>query len=180
MLAECGRPDDVAEQRGDGLARRAGGAGVASEVPHAWQKRARSVLLSPHDGHSRMPIVSLRRNAINLPGARALPGPSRPLDRPASCARPLSPPATRVGYRSSVATWDLTPKPVPASQVTLVQLMELADANIAGIVHGGVVMKLVDTAAGLAAIKHCGGLAVTVGMDEIRSSCPSTSATRSR
>lgn len=59
------------------------------------------------------------------------------------------------------------PKPVAASQVTLVQLMELTDANIAGIVHGGVVMKLVDTAAGLAAIKHCGGLAVTVSMDEM-------------
>jgi acyl-CoA hydrolase len=58
-------------------------------------------------------------------------------------------------------------KPVAASQVTLVQLMELTDANIAGIVHGGVVMKLVDTAAGLAAIKHCGGLAVTVSMDEM-------------
>lgn len=57
------------------------------------------------------------------------------------------------------------PKPVAASQVTLVQLMELTDANIAGIVHGGVVMKLVDTAAGLAAIKHCGALAVTVSID---------------
>lgn len=63
--------------------------------------------------------------------------------------------------------WDLTPKTVAASQVTLVQLMELTDANIAGIVHGGVVMKLVDTAAGLAAIKHCGGLAVTVSMDQM-------------
>ena len=63
--------------------------------------------------------------------------------------------------------WDLTPKPVSFSQITLVQLMEITDANIAGIVHGGVVMKLVDTAAGLAAIRHCGGLAVTVSMDEM-------------
>ncbi|HEX9122352.1 MAG TPA: acyl-CoA thioesterase [Actinomycetota bacterium] len=63
--------------------------------------------------------------------------------------------------------WDLTPKPVSFSQITLVQLMEITDANIAGIVHGGTVMKLVDTAAGLAAIKHCGGLAVTVTMDEM-------------
>lgn len=62
---------------------------------------------------------------------------------------------------------DLKPKHVVDSQVTLVQLMEITDANIAGIVHGGVVMKLVDTAAGLAAIKHCGGLAVTVSMDEM-------------
>ncbi|MEW6059397.1 MAG: acyl-CoA thioesterase [Actinomycetota bacterium] len=66
-----------------------------------------------------------------------------------------------------MAGWDLTPKPVSASQVTLVQLMEVADANLAGIAHGGSIMKLVDTAAGLAAIKHCGGLAVTVAMDEM-------------
>jgi uncharacterized protein (TIGR00369 family) len=56
---------------------------------------------------------------------------------------------------------------VASSQVTLVQLMEITDANIAGIVHGGVVMKLVDTAAGLAAFKHAGGLCVTVSMDEM-------------
>jgi len=66
----------------------------------------------------------------------------------------------------------VTPKHVADSQVTLVQLMELTDANIAGIVHGGVVMKLVDTAAGLAAIKHCGGLAVTVSMDEMSFMAP--------
>jgi len=45
--------------------------------------------------------------------------------------------------------------------------MEITDANVAGIVHGGTIMKLVDTAAGIAAIKHCGGLAVTVAMDEM-------------
>jgi uncharacterized protein (TIGR00369 family) len=60
---------------------------------------------------------------------------------------------------------DLEPKPVSGSQVTLVQLMEISDANIAGIVHGGTIMKLVDTAAGLAAMKHCGGPVVTVSMD---------------
>ncbi len=63
--------------------------------------------------------------------------------------------------------WDLTPRPVSSSQVTLVQLMEITDANIGGIVHGGTVMKLVDTAAGLAAMKHCGGVAVTVSMDSM-------------
>jgi acyl-CoA hydrolase len=76
-------------------------------------------------------------------------------------------PSAGAGYRSAMAVWDLTPKPVDASQVTLVQLMEITDANLAGIVHGGVVMKLVDTAAGLAAIKHVGGLVVTVSMDEM-------------
>jgi uncharacterized protein (TIGR00369 family) len=66
-----------------------------------------------------------------------------------------------------VRTNDLTPKKVADSQVTLVQLMEITDTNIAGIVHGGVVMKLVDTAAGLASIKHAGGMCVTVSMDEM-------------
>ena len=64
-------------------------------------------------------------------------------------------------------TWDLTPKRVADSQVTLTQLMEVTDANIAGHVHGGVVMRLVDTAAGLAAIRHAAGLAVTVAIDEM-------------
>jgi acyl-CoA hydrolase len=45
--------------------------------------------------------------------------------------------------------------------------MEIPDANIAGNVHGGTIMKMVDTAAGLAAAKHCGGLAVTAAMDEM-------------
>ncbi len=58
-------------------------------------------------------------------------------------------------------------KPVAASQVTLVQLMEITDTNLGGIVHGGVIMKLVDTAAGLAAIKHAGGMCVTVSMDQM-------------
>jgi uncharacterized protein (TIGR00369 family) len=62
---------------------------------------------------------------------------------------------------------DLEPRRVASSQVTLVQLMEITDANIAGFVHGGVVMKLVDTAAGLAAFKHARGLCVTVSMDEM-------------
>ena len=50
-----------------------------------------------------------------------------------------------------MAGGELEPKPVSASHVTLVQLMEITDANIAGIVHGGTIMKLVDTAAGLPA-----------------------------
>src|SRR3990170_8246721 len=58
-------------------------------------------------------------------------------------------------------------KVVADSETTLVQLMEITHANIAGIVHGGEVMKLVDTAAGIAAIKHAGGMCVTVSMDEM-------------
>ncbi len=63
--------------------------------------------------------------------------------------------------------WGLTPKRVADSHVTLVELMAVTDANIAGNVHGGTIMKLVDTAAGLAAAKHCGGLAVTASIDEM-------------
>jgi acyl-CoA hydrolase len=62
---------------------------------------------------------------------------------------------------------DLTPKPSSASHVMLSRQMEVTDANIAGNVHGGSIMKMVDTAAGLAAAKHCGGLAVTAAMDEM-------------
>jgi acyl-CoA hydrolase len=61
----------------------------------------------------------------------------------------------------------LAPKPARASEVVLARQMEIPDANIAGNVHGGTIMKMVDTAAGLAAAKHCEGLAVTAAMDEM-------------
>jgi uncharacterized protein (TIGR00369 family) len=82
--------------------------------------------------------------------------------------RPCYGPSRRRPVASRAVTdWDLAPKRVVDSQVVLSELMEITDANIMGIVHGGVVMKMVDTAAGLAAIKHIGGLAVTVAMDEM-------------
>ena len=62
---------------------------------------------------------------------------------------------------------DLSPKRARDSRVTLTQMMEVTDANFAGNVHGGAIMRLVDTAAGLAAIKHAGRLAVTVAIDEM-------------
>jgi acyl-CoA hydrolase len=62
---------------------------------------------------------------------------------------------------------DLTPRAPSHSEVVLVQLMTILDANNAGNVHGGTIMKLVDTAAGVAAARHCGGLAVTAAMDEM-------------
>lgn len=61
----------------------------------------------------------------------------------------------------------LEPKPASESEVVLVRQMEIPDANLAGSVHGGTIMKMVDTAAGLAAAKHSGGLAVTAAMDEM-------------
>ncbi len=62
---------------------------------------------------------------------------------------------------------DRAPKPPSASSVALVRLMEPSDANLLGNVHGGEVMKMVDTAAGLSAMKHCRGPVVTVAMDEM-------------
>jgi uncharacterized protein (TIGR00369 family) len=61
----------------------------------------------------------------------------------------------------------LQPRAASASHVTLTQMMEVTDANVAGNVHGGVIMRLADTAAALAAIRHAGGLCVTVSVDEL-------------
>jgi acyl-CoA hydrolase len=45
--------------------------------------------------------------------------------------------------------------------------MGILDANNAGNVHGGTVMKLCDEAAALAALKHCRQRVVTVAMDRM-------------
>jgi len=63
--------------------------------------------------------------------------------------------------------WDLSPKPASASAISLTVPMELTDANLLGNVHGGAIMRLVDNAGGLAAMKHCGGPVVTAAMDEM-------------
>ena len=58
-------------------------------------------------------------------------------------------------------------KPVSASQVTFVRTMTQVDANLVGNVHGGVIMKEVDTAAGTAAGRHAGAVCVTAAIDEL-------------
>ncbi len=45
--------------------------------------------------------------------------------------------------------------------------MGLLDANSAGNIHGGTIMKLCDEAAALAAVKHCRMRVVTAGMDRM-------------
>jgi len=57
------------------------------------------------------------------------------------------------------------PKPPTASCAVLAHWMGVTDANSAGNVHGGTVLKLADEAAGLAAIKHSGRRVVTAGID---------------
>ena len=58
-------------------------------------------------------------------------------------------------------------KPTSASRTTLSHIMTQADTNLLGTVHGGVIMKLVDDAAGAVAGRHSGGPAVTASMDEM-------------
>ena len=58
-------------------------------------------------------------------------------------------------------------RPAAESQATLAHWMGPLDANGAGFVHGGTVMKLCDEAAGLAAVKHCRQRVVTAGMDRM-------------
>lgn len=58
-------------------------------------------------------------------------------------------------------------KTVRESQVTMAVVMNPEDANPAGNVHGGVVMKYVDTAAGVAAIRHARKIAVTASIDRL-------------
>jgi acyl-CoA hydrolase len=59
------------------------------------------------------------------------------------------------------------PRPVEDSQTQLIQWMGVLDANSAGFIHGGSVMKLCDEAAGAAAVKHSRSRVVTAGVDRM-------------
>ncbi|MFH0244077.1 acyl-CoA thioesterase [Streptomyces sp. HK10] len=62
---------------------------------------------------------------------------------------------------------ELPGKPTAASRTTLSHIMTGNDTNLLGTVHGGVIMKLVDDAAGAVAGRHSAGPAVTASMDEM-------------
>ena len=61
----------------------------------------------------------------------------------------------------------LEPRPASASRSELIRWMGIADGNLGGFVHGGVVMKMCDEVAAIAAIRHCGRRIVTAGMDRM-------------
>src|SRR3954447_7148816 len=61
----------------------------------------------------------------------------------------------------------MEPRPVSASHSVLVHWLGPTDANSAGFVHGGVVMKLCDSVAGVAGVRQSGGRVVTAGMDRM-------------
>ena len=50
--------------------------------------------------------------------------------------------------------------------------MGIQDANVAGNVHGGTIMKMVDEVAGVAALRHCGTRVVTAALDRMTFSQP--------
>jgi uncharacterized protein (TIGR00369 family) len=58
-------------------------------------------------------------------------------------------------------------KRVEESSVVMSQLMTHQDTNLAGNVHGGVIMKLIDTASGVAAVRHARSNVVTASIDRL-------------
>lgn len=58
-------------------------------------------------------------------------------------------------------------KTVGSTTVVMAQQMNPQDANPAGNVHGGVIMKLIDTAAGAVAARHARTNVVTASIDRL-------------
>jgi uncharacterized protein (TIGR00369 family) len=58
-------------------------------------------------------------------------------------------------------------KTVRDSMVTLSHVMQPHDANPAGNIHGGVIMKLIDNAAGVVALRHSRGNVVTASIERL-------------
>jgi len=58
-------------------------------------------------------------------------------------------------------------KPVTASKTTLSSQMMPVDANPMGNVHGGTILKLVDVAAGVTALRHARTVVVTASIDRM-------------
>jgi uncharacterized protein (TIGR00369 family) len=58
-------------------------------------------------------------------------------------------------------------KRVKDSILIMAQQMTPQDANLAGNVHGGVIMKLIDTAAGIVALRHAEANVVTAAIDRL-------------
>jgi uncharacterized protein (TIGR00369 family) len=61
----------------------------------------------------------------------------------------------------------MEPKPPSQSAVTMAVQMLPSDANPQGQVHGGTIMKLVDSAAAVAAHRHARSMVVTARIDEM-------------
>ena len=62
---------------------------------------------------------------------------------------------------------DMTPRPAARSRTEITGVMQIFQANNDGNVHGGSIMRLVDEAAGIAAMRHCQRRVVTASMDDM-------------
>lgn len=58
-------------------------------------------------------------------------------------------------------------KKIKESTVILNEIMQPQHANIAGNIHGGVIMKMIDDAAGTVAVKHARTNVVTASIDRL-------------
>lgn len=58
-------------------------------------------------------------------------------------------------------------KSIRETQVNISHLMQPQDANPAGLVHGGVIMKEIDNACGIVAARHARKIPVTASIDRI-------------
>lgn len=61
----------------------------------------------------------------------------------------------------------LAARPTSAARLSLSHITAQNETNLVGTVHGGVIMTLVDSVAGVVAARHSEGPAVTVSMDEM-------------
>jgi len=58
-------------------------------------------------------------------------------------------------------------RPTSYGRVSLSVLMTAAQANLAGNIHGGEIVKLADSTAGTVSYRHCGIPTVTAALDEM-------------
>lgn len=58
-------------------------------------------------------------------------------------------------------------KPVSASSVILSRVMHPNDASYMGTVHGGVILRMLDEAGGMAAVRHARKPVVTAAIDSM-------------
>ncbi|MFK4084244.1 acyl-CoA thioesterase [Kribbella sp. NPDC020789] len=58
-------------------------------------------------------------------------------------------------------------RPTSETRLSLSHITAQNETNLLGTVHGGVIMTLVDSVAGVVAARHSGGAAVTASMDEM-------------
>lgn len=62
---------------------------------------------------------------------------------------------------------EMKAKTVEESRATMTQMMSPQDANNYGNVHGGVIMKLIDVAAAVVAVRHCRSNVVTASIERL-------------